>query len=168
MPAARSSAPAMALNCTWIIPSCTLVPSLSRSGKVACPDCLTTREWDGAPASSSTVHRGAPVPVFVTVQPRGARPSASASKLTLSAMATAPSATRAAATAITWVMNDMPTPARCMCENRLSLAAIGLVLREVRPQVGGLLFVLDSRKHHLGAGNLGARILDVILEGLLA
>src|SRR5262249_56721778 len=43
-----------------------------------------------------------------------------------------------------------------------------LELAEIGPQVAGLLFVLDAGEEHLGAGDLGARVLDVVLEGRLA
>src|SRR5215211_5849556 len=49
------------------------------------------------------------------------------------------------------------------CQNSF-LAAVGLELRQVGPQVGGLLLLLDAGKDHLGAGHLGAWILDVFLE----
>src|SRR5215203_2434328 len=48
------------------------------------------------------------------------------------------------------------------------LVAVGLELRQVGPQVGGLLLVLDAGEDHLGAGHLGARVLDVFLERVLA
>src|SRR5262249_47538413 len=39
---------------------------------------------------------------------------------------------------------------------------------QVGPEVIDLLLVLDAGEHHFGAGNLGARVLDVLLEGALA
>jgi hypothetical protein len=42
------------------------------------------------------------------------------------------------------------------------LFSVGIELREIGPQVLGLLLVLDAGKNHLGAGNLGPRILDVV------
>ena len=54
---------------------------------MAPPDCLTTFDLEGAVGSSSTVHLGSPLPVLATVHPAGALPIASASKVTLSAMA---------------------------------------------------------------------------------
>src|SRR5436190_11592293 len=50
----------------------------------------------------------------------------------------------------------------------LLLVAGGVELLEIGPQIGALLLVLDAGEHHLGAGNLGARIGDVFLEGVLA
>src|SRR5262249_10272897 len=40
-------------------------------------------------------------------------------------------------------------------------------LLEIGPEVAGFFFVLDAGENHLGIGNLGARILDVFLEGCL-
>src|SRR5262249_38944778 len=57
---------------------------------VARPDCLITFEFEGAVLSCSIVHFESPLPVLVAVQPFGAAPIASASKLALlSAMALA-------------------------------------------------------------------------------
>ena len=42
--------------------------------------------------------------------------------------------------------------------------AVRVELFEVCPQVGGFLRVLDARENHLGARDLAARILDVLLE----
>src|SRR5262249_3334952 len=50
----------------------------------------------------------------------------------------------------------------------LLLVAVRLELADIGPQVAGLLLVLDAGEEHLGAGDLGARILDVVLEGRLA
>src|SRR5215216_1719934 len=46
--------------------------------------------------------------------------------------------------------------------------AVGTELLEVGPQIGDFLVVLDPGENHLGAGYLGSRILDVILERILA
>src|SRR3954463_9370098 len=46
----------------------------------------------------------------------------------------------------------------------LLLFAGGIELLEVGPQVGALILAADAGKHHLGAGNLCARICDVLLE----
>src|SRR5215475_1055824 len=43
---------------------------------------------------------------------------------------------------------------------------VGTELLKVRPQIVGFLVVLDAGKGHLGAGYLGLRGLDVILETL--
>ena len=48
------------------------------------------------------------------------------------------------------------------------LLAVGRELVEEIPQVAGLLLALDADEHHLGAGDLGLRILDVFLERRLA
>src|SRR6516225_8238497 len=45
--------------------------------------------------------------------------------------------------------------------------ALGVVLLDVCPQVLNFLFVLDAGEDHLGAGNLGSGILDIIGEGFL-
>src|SRR5262245_13847402 len=55
--------------------------------------------------------------------------------------------------------------ANCRTSFRIAFRA---ELPEVGPQIPDLLFVLDAGKHHLGAGNLGARIADVVLERVLA
>src|SRR5215831_8655503 len=71
-------------------PSLMSVLSFNSRGKVARPDCLTTFEFEGAVLSCSIVHFGSPLPVLVAVQPCGAAPIASASKLAvLSAIALA-------------------------------------------------------------------------------
>src|SRR5665213_3688778 len=49
---------------------------------------------------------------------------------------------------------------------RLFLAAVGLELGQIGPQVGNFRLVLDAGEGHLGAGNLGHRVLDVVLEGI--
>jgi hypothetical protein len=41
---------------------------------------------------------------------------------------------------------------------------IGSELLEIAPQILEFLVILDAGKNHFGAGNLGARILDVLLE----
>src|SRR5262249_33318801 len=46
------------------------------------PDCFRIFDFEGAAPSCSTVHFGLPWPVLVAVQPFGAAPTASASKLT--------------------------------------------------------------------------------------
>src|SRR5215216_772467 len=46
--------------------------------------------------------------------------------------------------------------------------AVGTELLEVGPQIGDFLVVLDPGENHFGAGYLGSRILDVILERILA
>src|SRR5450631_488886 len=51
---------------------------------------------------------------------------------------------------------------------RSLLLSIRSELLEIGPKVAGFLFVLDAGEDHLGARNLGARILDVVLEGRLA
>jgi hypothetical protein len=43
---------------------------------------------------------------------------------------------------------------------------LGIELLDVRPQILGLLFVLDAGKYHLGAWNLRSRIFDVFLKRL--
>src|SRR5580704_15384121 len=43
-------------------------------------------------------------------------------------------------------------------------AAVGIELADIGPQVVDLLLVLDAGKDHLGAGHLGPRVLDVVLE----
>src|SRR5262245_21450758 len=43
---------------------------------------------------------------------------------------------------------------------------VGSELLEIRPQIVGLLRVLDAGKRHLGAGYHGLRGLDVFLESL--
>src|SRR5579862_2865870 len=43
-------------------------------------------------------------------------------------------------------------------------AAVGVELADIGPQVVDLLLVLDAGEDHLGAGHLGARVLDVVLE----
>src|SRR5271154_2951439 len=43
-------------------------------------------------------------------------------------------------------------------------AAVGVELADIGPQIGDLLLVLDAGEDHLGAGHLGPRILDVVLE----
>src|SRR5262245_36250748 len=50
----------------------------------------------------------------------------------------------------------------------LLLAAVRLELADIGPQVFDLLRVLDAGEEHLGALDLGARVLDVFLEGCLA
>src|SRR5215831_8110393 len=71
-------------------PSLMSASSFNSRGKVARPDCLTTFEFEGAVLSCSIVHFESPLPVLVAVQPFGAAPIASASKLAvLSAMAPA-------------------------------------------------------------------------------
>src|ERR1700736_2042274 len=50
---------------------------------------------------------------------------------------------------------------------RSFLLAVRPELPEVSPQVVDFLLVLDAGKHHLGPGDLGARVLDVILEDAL-
>ena len=57
-----------------------------------------------------------------------------------------------------------PTGALMQIKSPLLLLALGVELLEVGPQIGALVFVLDAGEHHLGAGNLGARILDVFVE----
>jgi hypothetical protein len=53
------------------------------------------------------------------------------------------------------------------CRNALFLdVALGIELLEVGSQVLDFLFVLDTGKDHLGAGNLGRGVLDVFGEGL--
>src|SRR5712672_336656 len=44
------------------------------------------------------------------------------------------------------------------------LLSVLVVLREKRPEVAGLLLVLDAGEYHLGAGNLCLGVLDVVLE----
>ena len=44
------------------------------------------------------------------------------------------------------------------------LLPVAVELLEISPQIGALVFALDAGEHHLGAGNLGARIGDVFLE----
>jgi len=46
---------------------------------------------------------------------------------------------------------------------RLDLAVL-VELRKIGPEVVDFLFVLDTGERHLGAGDLGLRILDVFLE----
>src|SRR5689334_11539774 len=46
----------------------------------------------------------------------------------------------------------------------LLLAAVGLELADIGPQVVDLLVVLDAGEEHLGALNHPARILDIFLE----
>src|SRR5262245_54864358 len=48
------------------------------------------------------------------------------------------------------------------------LLAVRRELAEVDPQVGNFLFILDAGEGHLGAGYLGHRIDDVVLECRLA
>src|SRR5580704_8182421 len=43
-------------------------------------------------------------------------------------------------------------------------AAVGVELADIGPQVVDLLLVLDAGEDHLGAGHLGAGVLDVVLE----
>src|ERR1700692_4925274 len=43
-------------------------------------------------------------------------------------------------------------------------AAVGVELADIGPQIADLLLVFDAGKDHLGAGHLGARVLDVLLE----
>src|SRR5580704_8344958 len=43
-------------------------------------------------------------------------------------------------------------------------AAVGIELADIGPQVVDLLLVLDAGEDHLGAGHLGPRVLDVVLE----
>src|SRR6516165_8499072 len=62
-------------------PSLMSVSSFNSRGKVARPDCLTTFEFECAVLSCSIVHFESPLPVLVAVQPFGAAPIASASKL---------------------------------------------------------------------------------------
>src|SRR5882672_11245116 len=50
----------------------------------------------------------------------------------------------------------------------LLLLAVRAELLEIGPQIAGLLLVLDAGEDHLGIGDLGARILDVIFESRLA
>src|SRR3954447_7482599 len=52
--------------------------------------------------------------------------------------------------------------------DRLLGLAVLAVLREERPEVVGLFLVLDAGEHHLGAGNLRLRLLDVFEELVLA
>src|SRR6516164_4120086 len=76
-------------------PSLMSVSSFNSRGKVARPDCLTTFEFEGAVLSCSIVHFESPLPVLVAVQPFGAAPITSASKLAvLSAMALVSTAQR--------------------------------------------------------------------------
>src|SRR5262245_57376393 len=63
-------------------PSRISVLSFKSSGYVAVPDCLRIFDFEGAAPSCSTVHFGLPRPVLVAVQPLGAAPTASDSKLT--------------------------------------------------------------------------------------
>src|SRR5215831_18185003 len=71
-------------------PSLMSASSFNSRGKVARPDCLTTFEFEGAVLSCSIVHFESPLPVLVAVQPFGAAPIASVSKLAvLSSMALA-------------------------------------------------------------------------------
>jgi hypothetical protein len=49
--------------------------------------------------------------------------------------------------------------------SNLLFVAVRTELFEVGPQVAGFLFVLDAGKNHLGIGNFGAWILDIVLEG---
>jgi hypothetical protein len=45
--------------------------------------------------------------------------------------------------------------------------AVLVELRNIGPQIAYFLFVLDASEDHLGARNLGARVLDVFLEDRL-
>lgn len=58
--------------------------------------------------------------------------------------------------------------AQCDCTRAehplILLAAVGLELRDVGPQVVDLLVVLDAGEDHLGARDHGLRIVDVFLE----
>src|SRR5262245_35693234 len=47
------------------------------------------------------------------------------------------------------------------------LLAVGAELLEIGPQVVGLGLAPQPDEHHLGAGDLGLRVLDVVLEGRL-
>src|SRR5262245_45893157 len=50
----------------------------------------------------------------------------------------------------------------------LLLAAVGLELADIGPQVAGLLLVLDAGEEHFRARDFCARVLDVVLECRLA
>src|SRR5262249_50520615 len=50
------------------------------------------------------------------------------------------------------------------CRHVLLLAAISSELLEIAPQIRDFFIALDTRKNHLGARNLGARISDIFLE----
>src|SRR5207302_11337933 len=56
-------------------------------GKVPAPDCLSTLGALGAVGSPSTVHLGVPRPVTPATQPLGSEPTASWSKVIVSATA---------------------------------------------------------------------------------
>src|ERR1700686_3581812 len=43
-------------------------------------------------------------------------------------------------------------------------AAVGVELADIGPQIADLLLVFDASEDHLGAGHLGPRVLDVVLE----
>src|SRR6476646_2067817 len=49
----------------------------------------------------------------------------------------------------------------------LLFLAVRAELLEIGPQIVLFLLVFDAREHHLGFRDLGARILDVVLEGRL-
>src|ERR1039458_5141037 len=51
---------------------------------------------------------------------------------------------------------------------RSFLFPIRAELLEIGPETIDFLFILDAGEDHLGARNLGARVLDVVLEGRLA
>src|SRR5262245_37718719 len=87
IPPAWSSFPETGLNFTSTKPFLSEVSSLRQTGKVASPDGLRTCGWLGAEASSSTLHWGVPLPVFVAVQPGGGSPVFALSKLIVSANA---------------------------------------------------------------------------------
>src|SRR5579864_5321093 len=68
-----------------------------------------------------------------------------------------------------WSMREPAVWWRNACCRRrarnLFLFSVRTELFEIGPEVAGLGFVLDAGENHLGAGNPGARILDVFLEG---
>src|SRR6185312_14761974 len=49
----------------------------------------------------------------------------------------------------------------------LLLVAVRAELLEVGPEIFSLFFVLEAGVDHLGARNLGARVLDIVLEARL-
>src|SRR5436309_4586779 len=79
----------MGLNFTSTKPSFRLVSFFRQTGYVASPDCFRTFGLLGAVSSFSIVHFAAPLPVFVAIQPGGAAPSVTSSKLIVSASAVA-------------------------------------------------------------------------------
>src|SRR5437899_11240892 len=77
----------MGLNFTSTTPSVRAVSFLTHQGNVPAPDCFSTFGGLGAVGSFSTAHFGAPRPVTPAVQPPGSEPTASWSKVIVSATA---------------------------------------------------------------------------------